>query len=87
VENDPSARTRELADRVLEMAQEVETHADATVEGEALQRSRDLLHGWIDTVSGVVVNAALGRVTLIHADGRQSTIASPDLPFILSRGA
>jgi hypothetical protein len=87
VENDPSARTRELADRVLEMAQEVETHADATVEGEARRRCRGRRDGGVDTAPGVVVNAALGRVTLIHADGRQSTIASPDLPFILSRGA
>lgn len=34
-----------------------------------------------------VSSPGVGRVTLIHADGGQSGIASPTLPFRLSRPA
>jgi len=35
----------------------------------------------------VVINAGLGRVTLIHANGKESSVASSELPFLLSRPA
>jgi hypothetical protein len=45
------------------------------------------LHAWVDTVSAVVVNAGLGRVTLIHANGKETSVASSELPFLLSQPA
>ena len=36
-------------------------------------------------MKGVVVNHALGRVTVIHENGRASTISSPDPPFAISQ--
>lgn len=82
--NDETAKVQATADRVLELAAEVEASGDATVGGTALERARAALHTWIDGVKGVVVNPALGRVTVIHENGRESTITSPDLPFAMS---
>lgn len=75
---------RTTADRVLEMAEEIEAGGDASFGGAGLERARAILHQWIDEMTGVVVTAALGRVTIIHDNGRASSIASPDLPFTLS---
>ena len=75
---------RSTADRVLEMAEEIEAGGDARFGGEGLERARAILHEWIDAMTGVVVTAALGRVTIIHDGGLVSTIASPDLPFTMS---
>jgi hypothetical protein len=71
-------------DRVLELEKEVEMIGHASVEQAALERARAILHQWVDEVMGVVVSPGLGRVTLLHGSGRQSTIASPDLPFRMS---
>ena len=76
-------RTREAVDRVLEMAEEAEASGDALLEGSTLESARAALHRWIDDMTGVVITPALGRVTIIH-EGRESTIASPDLPFVMS---
>jgi hypothetical protein len=46
-----------------------------------------VLHRWLDTVTGVVTVPAFGRVVLIHKNGRQSTITSPELPFLVSTTA
>lgn len=78
------AQVQEIADRELELAEEVEASGEAAVGGAGLERARATLHAWVDSVQGVVVNAAFGRVTLIHADGRRSMVASPDLPYALS---
>lgn len=82
--NDQAAKVQAAADRELELAEEVETSGHAAVDGAALEAARAELHRWVDGVKGVVVNAALGRVTLIHENGRRSSISSPDLPFALS---
>jgi hypothetical protein len=84
VNEDQKAQIQEIADRELELAEEVEASAEASVGGTGLERLRATLHEWVDSVQGVVVNAAFGRVTLIHEGGRRSTIASPDLPYALS---
>ena len=76
--------TKATAERVPELAEEVEASAEATLGGTALETARAALHKWIDGMKAVVVNPALGRVTVIHENGRQSTITSPDLPFIMS---
>jgi hypothetical protein len=80
-----SKTTRAAADRAVEMAEEVEASGQASVGGADLQAARAILHRWIDDMTGVVIAPGLGRVTIIHPDGRVSTISSPDLPFAMSK--
>lgn len=82
--DDTEQRTRAAAEDVLAMVEEVEASGDATLGGRDLARARALLHAWVDTVVGVVTVPAFGRVTLLHAEGKPSTISSPDLTFTLS---
>jgi hypothetical protein len=76
--------TQAIADRVLEFAEEVEASGQSVVDGDALEVARAALHRWVDGLTGVVVMPAFGRVTVIHKNGNQSTISSPDLPFVMS---
>lgn len=76
--------TKATAERVMELAEEVEASAEATFGGSALESARATLHAWVDSMKAVVVNPAQGRVTVIHENGRQSTITSPDLPYVMS---
>lgn len=78
---------RKAAERVLDLEAELEAAGDASTEGAALARAHAALHQWVDTVVGVVASPGVGRVTLIHRNGRESKIASPDLPFLLSEPA
>jgi hypothetical protein len=71
------------AERVLALAAELEASGDA-IEGSALQRAQAMLHKWIDSAVQVVTVPALGRVTIIHQDGTESSIAASDLAFALS---
>jgi hypothetical protein len=73
-----------IADRVMEFAEEVEASGQSAVGGSALESAKAALHAWVDDLTGVVVMPAFGRVTVIHRNGRESTISSPDLPFIMS---
>lgn len=82
--DEQSAKIQATVERVLELAEEVEAAGEATVGGAGLERTRAALHAWIDGMKGVVVNPALGRVTVIHENGRESTIASAELPYLLS---
>lgn len=82
--DDRTADVKAALDRVLELDEELETAGHATVDTAAIAQVRAVLHKWVDGVKGVAVNPALGRVTLIHDNGRQSGISSPDLPFLLS---
>jgi hypothetical protein len=84
VSNDQASNVLAAADRVLELAEVVVTSGHAAVDGAALEAARAALHKWVDGVKVVVVNAALGRVTVIHENGRASTISSPELPFAMS---
>jgi hypothetical protein len=83
VNTEQAAKVQEAADRVMELGEEVEAPGHA-VDDDALERARAALHKWVDAAQRVVVNPALGRVTLIHGDGRISTITSADLPFAMS---
>ena len=80
-----SKTTVEAAERAMEMAEEVEASGQASTGGSELEAARTALHKWIDTMTGVVVAPGLGRVTVIHPNGRVSTISSPDLPFAMSK--
>lgn len=73
-----------IVERVTELESELEASAEATTGGDALTRARDILHGWVDSVTAVVATPGVGRVVLIHENGSESRIASPDLPMLLS---
>lgn len=77
-DNDAVARAVEQA---LELEQEREVSGVAATGGDELAYARKALHEWVDSVVGVVAAAGSGRVTLIHADGRRSGIASADLAY------
>lgn len=82
---DKDEAVRQAAERVLQLEAELEAEGSATTGGDDLTRIRESLHQWIDTVVGVVASPGVGRVTLIHDDGQESKIASPTLPFLLSK--
>ncbi len=73
------------AERIVSLEAELESSGEAAIAGDDLARSREVLRRWAETVVGVVNSPGVGRVTLIHADGTQSKIASPVLPFLLAR--
>lgn len=85
MDDNDSAGSR--AERVVALEAELESAGEVTIAEAALRHSRAALHAWVDTVAAVVSSPGVGRVTLIHADGSQSGIASPSLPFRLSRPA
>ena len=72
------------ADRALRLEAELEASSDTAIAGDALARAKAILHAWVDSVSGVVATPGVGRVLLIHADGGESRISSPELPIRLS---
>jgi hypothetical protein len=73
------------ATRVIDLEAELENAAEANIGGDSLITARAELHKWVDSVVGVVASPGVGRVTLIHANGLESRIASPELPFLLSK--
>jgi hypothetical protein len=81
---DSSSATQQAVNRVTELEAELEASGDTATGGDTLLRAREALHRWVDTVSAVVVTPGVGRVVLIHDNGRESRIASPDLPMLLS---
>ena len=84
VADDSNDKTRETVDRVLELAGELEAHGEVSLEGATLDRARAVLHRWIDSAVGVIALPAFGRVTLVHANGKQSSIASSELSYMMS---
>jgi hypothetical protein len=82
-----SDRVNQAADRVILLEAELEIAAVAHTKEAELAAIREKLHHWVDSVIGVVAAPGVGRVTLIHTDGRESRIASPQLPYLLSRPA
>jgi hypothetical protein len=85
MDTDQADKVQTAADQVLELEAELEAAGSAATGGSALERAQAILHKWIDNAKGVVVSPALGRVSLIHQNGRVSTISSPDLPFVMSK--
>lgn len=75
------------AERVAALEAELESAGEISVADLELQHLRSVLHEWIDGVVGIVSSPGVGRVSLIHSDGSQSSIASSRLPFLLSRPA
>jgi hypothetical protein len=83
-QDDSRTPVERVVERVTELEAELEASSDATTGGDALARAREILHRWVDSVAGVVATPGVGRVVLIHENGRESRIASPDLPALLS---
>ncbi len=75
------------AQRVVDLEAELESAGEVSLAEAELAHARAALHEWVDGVVGVVSSPGVGRVSLIHGDGSQSSIASPKLPFLLSRPA
>jgi hypothetical protein len=81
----PENSVEAAAQRVVELEAELEVSGDAMTADAELAFIRAALHEWADSVVGAVASPGVGRVTLIHANGSQSKIASPELPYRLSR--
>lgn len=79
-----SDRIDEATARIVDLEAELEASGTTTREAEALARARSVLHEWVDSVSAVVATPGVGRVVLIHENGTESRIASPELPFLLA---
>jgi hypothetical protein len=75
---------RARAERVVALAEELEVSGEVSLEEAALKRDRAALHAWVDTAVGVVLTPGFARVSLIHANGKQSTISSWDLCLAMS---
>lgn len=86
--SDEKTQTLQAAvDRVVQLEAELESSGEAKTTADVLAEARAALHEWIETVTAVVSSPGVGRVTLIHANGQSSSIASSDLPFLLSKPA
>jgi hypothetical protein len=83
-ENTPPTSLARTVDRVTQLEAELEASSEITTSGDALTRAREVLHRWVDTVTAVVATPGVGRVVLIHANGSESRIASPELPMLLA---
>lgn len=84
---DKSEALHAAVDRLVQLEAELESSGEAKTGADALAEARAALHEWVETVTAVVASPGVGRVSLIHANGQTSTIASSHLPFLLSRPA
>lgn len=75
----------EAAERVIGLEAELESAGTAATKAEELATVRATLHDWVESVVGAVASPGVGRVTLIHANGHETRIASPELPYLLSK--
>lgn len=75
----------EAAERIVALEAELENSADTVVADDELRFTKKQLAEWIETIVGVVSSPGVGRVTFLHADGSQTKIASPTLPYLLTR--
>jgi len=83
MEQPPASATpiEQIAEQMLEIEAEREVPGTISTGGDALAFARAALQEWIDSVVGVVAAAGAGRVTLIHANGSRSGIASAELAY------
>jgi hypothetical protein len=77
-------KIKTTADRIVELGAELEAPGHAALEDNSVAKARAVLHQWVDDMRGIVVNPALGRVSVIHEGGSASSIASADLAFQMS---
>lgn len=86
-DDDKTDALHAAVDRVVQLEAELESSGEAKTGADAIADARAALHEWVDTVTAVVSSPGVGRVSLIHANGQTSTIASSHLPFLLSKPA
>ena len=65
--NDSDHAVAEAASRVVDLEAELEASGDATTGGDALARSREVLHRWVDSVVGVVSSLAAMHFTSLSS--------------------
>lgn len=82
-----SDRIGKATSRIVELEAELEASGETTTAQEALAELKQVLHDWVDSVTAVVATPGMGRVVLIHRNGRESRISSPELPMLLSKPA
>ncbi len=80
----PDQAVADAAGRIIDLEAELEAAGNALTGADPVAIARASLHEWVDTVVGVVTSPGVGRVTLIHANGKQTKIASSELPYLLS---
>jgi hypothetical protein len=73
------------AEDVLQFAEELEASGQAVLGGDQLAFAKAALHKWIDGATAIVAVPAFGRVAVIDASGKQSTISGYELSFALSK--
>jgi hypothetical protein len=83
----PDNNTTAAMERVIKLEEELEAGGDAVHGDAGLALAKLRLHAWVESVTATVISPGLGRVTLIHGNGNQSSITSPELPFIMSKPA
>ncbi len=79
------SQIEDVAGQIVELEAELESAGNAMTSGDDLARMRAALHEWVETIVGVVSSPGSGRVALIHENGVRTSIASPDLPYLLVR--
>ncbi|MBO9724414.1 MAG: hypothetical protein J7530_08575 [Novosphingobium sp.] len=77
-------RIGEATARIVELEAELEASGTTTRAEAELARVKALLHDWVESVVAVVATPGVGRAVLIHDNGTESRIASPELPFRLA---
>ncbi len=82
---DQNQRIQSATVRVVELEAELEIASEAKTGSADVESARAALHQWVDSVVAVVSSPGVGRVSLIHANGKESRISNPDLPYLLSR--
>lgn len=75
---------RQAAEQAAGLEEEREISSTVTSDAARLEQARAALHAWVDSVVAVVATAGAGRVTLVHADGSRSGIASAELAYQLT---
>lgn len=81
---DQTDHIEEATARAVELEAELESTGMVSKQGETLAFAKAAMHQWLDTVVAVVASPGVGRVMLIHANGTETKIASPELPFLVT---
>jgi hypothetical protein len=76
----PANRIGQATARIVELEAELEASGDVTTEEADLARAKKILHAWVDSVTAVVATPGVGRAVLLHENGTETRLSSPDLP-------
>lgn len=79
-----SSRIEEVVSRVIDLESELEASSDTMANDTELVRAKAILHAWVESVTAIIATPGVGRAVLMHDNGTESRISSPDLPFRLA---